>query len=245
MFNFLFAIASNVLNLISIKFWKMDLKLEASWSKALEKEISKPYFTKLMQFVKNEYSEKPEKIFPREDQIFRALNLCPLDKVKVVILGQDPYPTRGYAHGLCFSVEENVKPFPKSLNNIFKELESDLDIPVPSNGSLERWAEQGVLLLNVVLTVEEGKAESHAKKGWENFTEAVIEVLNARSEGLVYLLWGTKAREKAALVNDEENLVLTSVHPSPLSAYRGFLGSKHFSQTNNYLIEQGKEPINW
>lgn len=223
----------------------MVVKLEESWNEALKKEISKPYFAKLIQFIEHEYSEKPEKIFPEKDQIFRALNLCPMEKVRVVIIGQDPYPTRGHAHGLCFSVEEEVKPFPKSLNNIFKELESDLGIPVPSNGSLVRWSEQGVLLLNAVLTVEEGKPESHAKKGWEQFTKAVIEVLNERSEGIVYLLWGSKAQHKAEIVNAEKNLVLKSVHPSPLSVYRGFFGSKHFSQTNKYLIEQGKKPIEW
>lgn len=223
----------------------MVVKLEESWNKALEKEITSPYFTKLIQFVEQEYSEKPGKIFPQEDQLFRALNLCPINKVKVVILGQDPYPTRGHAHGLCFSVEENVNPLPKSLNNIFKELESDLGIPFPANGSLVRWSEQGVLLLNAVLTVEEGKADSHSKRGWEQFTKAVIEVLNDHSEGIVYLLWGSKAQQKGELVNDKKNLVLKTVHPSPLSAYRGFFGSKPFSQTNKYLINQGKTPIKW
>lgn len=223
----------------------MVVKLEESWNKALEKEITSPYFAKLIQFVEQEYSEKPGKIFPQEDQMFRALNLCPINKVKVVILGQDPYPTRGHAHGLCFSVEESVKPLPKSLNNIFKELESDLGIPFPANGSLVRWSEQGVLLLNAVLTVEEGKADSHSKRGWEQFTKAVIEVLNDHSEGIVYLLWGSKAQQKAELVNDKKNLVLKTAHPSPLSAYRGFFGSKPFSQTNKYLIDQGKMPIKW
>jgi len=171
--------------------------------------------------------------------------MCPLDKVKVVILGQDPYPTRGHAEGLCFSVNENVRPFPKSLVNIFKELQHDLDTPFPENGSLIRWAEQGVLLLNAVLTVQEGKPESHARKGWEQFTDEVIRVLNERKSGIVYLLWGAKAHEKARHVDPHVNLLLKSVHPSPLSAHRGFFGCKHFSQTNQYLRELGKSEIIW
>lgn len=223
----------------------MEIQLENSWKSSLQAEFDKPYFIDLVKFVRNEYESKKGSVFPKGDQIFRALNLCPLDKVKVVVLGQDPYPTKGHAHGLCFSVEDNVKPFPKSLINIFKEIESDLSIPFPENGSLIRWAEQGVLLLNSVLTVEEGKPESHSKKGWEQFTDAIIQVLNERSDNIVYLLWGAKAQEKAAKVNEAKNLVLKTVHPSPLSVYRGFFGSKHFSQANEYLIKSGKEPIKW
>ena len=219
--------------------------MEDSWKLVLQEEFSKPYFTELTNFVKEQYRLKPGAIFPKGDQIFRALNTCPLKNVKVVILGQDPYPTRGHAHGLCFSVEENVKPFPKSLVNIFKEIESDLGQAFPENGSLVRWAEQGVLLLNAVLTVEEGKPESHARKGWEQLTDAIISVLNNNSDHVVYLLWGSKAQEKASQVDSSKNLILKTVHPSPLSAYRGFLGCKHFSKTNEYLLENGKSPIIW
>lgn len=223
----------------------MEIKLEQSWKEALKDEFNKSYFSDLVNFVKSEYQSKKGNIFPKGDQIFRALNVCPLSNVKVVILGQDPYPTRGNAHGLCFSVEENVRPFPKSLVNIFKEIEADLRIPFPENGSLVRWAEQGVLLLNAVLTVEEGKPESHARKGWEQFTDAVISAVNKNNSQVVYLLWGSKAQEKAAQVDTKNNLLLKTVHPSPLSAYRGFFGCKHFSLTNNYLISNGKNPINW
>lgn len=223
----------------------MEVKMEDSWKLVLQEEFSKPYFTELTNFVKEQYSLKPGAIFPKGDQIFRALNTCPLKNVKVVILGQDPYPTRGHAHGLCFSVEENVKPFPKSLVNIFKEIESDLGQAFPENGSLVRWAEQGVLLLNAVLTVEEGMPESHARKGWEQLTDAIISALNNTSEHVVYLLWGSKAQEKASQVDSSKNLILKTVHPSPLSAYRGFLGCKHFSKTNEYLLENGKSPIIW
>lgn len=223
----------------------MEVKMEDSWKLVLQEEFSKPYFTELTNFVKEQYRLKPGAIFPKGDQIFRALNTCPLKNVKVVILGQDPYPTRGHAHGLCFSVEENVKPFPKSLVNIFKEIESDLGQAFPENGSLVRWAEQGVLLLNAVLTVEEGMPESHARKGWEQLTDAIISALNNNSEHVVYLLWGSKAQEKASQVDSSKNLILKTVHPSPLSAYRGFLGCKHFSKTNEYLLENGKSPIIW
>lgn len=223
----------------------MEVKMEDSWKLVLQEEFSKPYFTELTNFVKEQYRLKPGAIFPKGDQIFRALNTCPLKNVKVVILGQDPYPTLGHAHGLCFSVEENVKPFPKSLVNIFKEIESDLGQAFPENGSLVRWAEQGVLLLNAVLTVEEGMPESHARKGWEQLTDAIISALNNNSEHVVYLLWGSKAQEKASQVDSSKNLILKTVHPSPLSAYRGFLGCKHFSKTNEYLLENGKSPIIW
>lgn len=223
----------------------MEIKLEESWKKALSNEFEKPYFNALTEFVKREYQEKPGAVFPKGSEIFRALDLCPLDKVKVVILGQDPYPTRGHAHGLCFSVEEHVRPFPKSLNNIFKEIQTDLGQPFPENGSLIRWAEQGVLLLNATLTVLEGRPESHAGKGWEQFTDAVIRELNQRREGVVYMLWGSKAQMKASIVDDSKNLILKTVHPSPLSAHRGFFGSKHFSQANAYLLSKGESAIVW
>lgn len=219
--------------------------MEDSWKLVLQEEFSKPYFTELTNFVKEQYRLNPGAIFPKGDQIFRALNVCPLKSVKVVILGQDPYPTRGHAHGLCFSVEENVKPFPKSLVNIFKEIESDLGQVFPENGSLVRWAEQGVLLLNAVLTVEEGKPDSHARKGWEQLTDAIITALNNNNDNVVYLLWGSKAQEKASQVDSAKNLILKTVHPSPLSAYRGFFGCKHFSKTNEYLLKNRKSPIIW
>jgi uracil-DNA glycosylase len=223
----------------------MNVKLEESWKKAFQNEFEQPYFLALSAFVRQQYTSQPNSIFPEGKYIFRALDLCPLDQVKVVILGQDPYPTKGHAHGLCFSVEEHVKPLPKSLQNIYKELFNDISKPVSSNGSLVSWAEQGVLLLNSVLTVVEGKPESHAGKGWERFTDAVIKVLAEQKKEIVYLLWGSKAQQKAGFVDQTENLVLTSVHPSPLSAHRGFFGSCHFSKTNAYLIEKGKAPINW
>ena len=223
----------------------MNVRLESSWHEALKLEFEKDYFRQLTDFVRIAYQENPNAIFPKGSQIFRALDLCPLDKVRVVILGQDPYPTRGHAHGLCFSVEEHVRPFPKSLNNIFKELESDLGIPVPPNGDLLRWADQGVLLLNSVLTVSEGQPDSHAGKGWEMFTDAVIRAVSEHREGVVYLLWGSKAQKKAEFVDSNRNLLLKSVHPSPLSAHRGFFGCKHFSLTNSYLSSKGKQSVNW
>lgn len=218
---------------------------EKSWTKALEKEFEKTYFKELMRVVDAEYESNPEVIFPAQNQIFRALELCPLPNVQVVILGQDPYPTRGHAHGLCFSVEDTVRPLPKSLQNVFKEIEQDLGLAYPENGNLERWAKQGVLLLNSVLTVQEGQPESHSKLGWEKFTDAIIKELAMHREGVVYLLWGKKAEEKAKVVNASANLVLTAPHPSPLSAYRGFLGCGHFSKANSYLEGLGRKPIAW
>jgi uracil-DNA glycosylase len=223
----------------------MEVKIEESWKSLLQSEFDKPYFEELISFVKAEYTEQKGAIFPKENQIFRAFDECPVDQVKVVILGQDPYPTKGHAHGLCFSVEKEVKPFPKSLLNIFKEIESDLGQPFPENGSLEHWASQGVLLLNSVLTVREGSAASHSNRGWEQFTDAVITLLSSQKDEVVYLLWGSKAIDKAKNVDPNKNLILTSVHPSPLSAYRGFFGCKHFSKTNDYLKEKGKEEIQW
>lgn len=223
----------------------MEFTIESSWKNALNDELSSSNFLQLMKFVENEYESKKGSILPDKYKVFRALEYCPIEKVKVVILGQDPYPTKGHANGLCFSVESDVFPLPKSLATIFQEIQNDLGLPFPENGNLERWAKQGVLLLNCVLTVEEGKSDSHAKKGWEEFTDAIINVLNERKEGIVYLLWGSKAAKKARNVNEKSNLLLTTSHPSPLSSYRGFLGCKHFSSTNEYLKKHGKDPIQW
>ncbi len=222
----------------------MDVKIEDSWKTILKDEFSKPYFSNLVQFVKEEYRCYPGRIFPKGNQIFRAFNECPFDKVKVVILGQDPYPTKGHAHGLCFSAEKGVRPFPKSLQNIFKELESDLGIK-KEHPDLSDWAKQGVLLLNTVLTVREGEAGSHQNKGWELFTDAVIEQINQRKKNVVFMLWGSKAQQKAMNVNDKNHLILKTVHPSPLSAHRGFFGCKHFSKANEYLKITGQHGIHW
>lgn len=223
----------------------MDVKIEPSWKKELADEFEKAYFKSLTDFVKSEYAAHPNSTFPKGNEIFKAFDACPFDQVKVVILGQDPYPTRGHAHGLCFSVEPDVRPLPKSLNNIYKELETDLGIAPRENGDLRHWAEQGVFMLNSVLTVREGQPNSHAKKGWEKFTDAVIEKLAENSQGIVYILWGSKAQEKGRVVNAASNKIITSPHPSPLSSYRGFFGSKPFSQANEYLQSIGREPINW
>ncbi len=223
----------------------MNVEIESSWKKLLSEEFEKDYFKDLVDFVQLEYQEHPNGIFPKGDQIFRAFDACPVDQVKVVVLGQDPYPTKGHAHGLCFSCDSNVKPLPKSLSNIFKELQSDLGKEIPSSGDLSHWAKQGVLLLNATLTVREGQPDSHAGKGWEQFTDAVISKLNDEKTGIIYVLWGSKAQQKAASVDEEQNLILKASHPSPLSAYRGFLGSRPFSQCNLYLESNGKTPINW
>lgn len=223
----------------------MEVNIESSWKAALSAEFEKPYFSQLSQFVRTEYQKYPGQIFPKGGQIFRAFEACPLDEVKVVVLGQDPYPTRGHAHGLCFSCEPDVRPLPKSLGNIYKELESDLGIPRAESGDLNRWANQGVLLLNATLTVREGQPESHAGKGWELFTDAVIHQINARREGVVYMLWGSKAQRKAENVDASKNLILAAPHPSPLSAHRGFLGCKHFSKANQFLRDSGQREINW
>ena len=220
----------------------MDVKLENSWKQLLSDEFSKPYFESLANFVKSEYESKT--IYPKGNSIFKAFDLCPVEKVKVVILGQDPYHGPNQAHGLAFSVKEGI-PFPPSLLNIFKELKSDMDLPFPPHGNLERWAKQGVLLLNATLTVEAHKAGSHQKKGWEIFTSAVIENLAAHKSNLVFLLWGSYAQKKAGEINSDNHLKLQTSHPSPLSSYRGFLGCKHFSQTNAYLEAQGITPIIW
>jgi uracil-DNA glycosylase len=223
----------------------MEINLQSDWKEHLHKEFKKTYFKNLMAFVDEEYSHFPDAIFPKKEDVFNAFNVCALSNVRVVILGQDPYPTRGHAHGLSFSVQEEVKPFPKSLKNIFKELERDLDIPIPENGNLLRWANQGVLLLNATLTVREGKPESHANKGWEKFTDFVLQKLMSERRNVVYLLWGSKAQSKADFINSNDNLVLKAPHPSPLSAHRGFFGCKHFSLANEYLKETGGEVIQW
>jgi len=207
--------------------------------------MKKPFFVELMVKVNQFYNEKSEHIFPEKSKLFNAFNLFSFEDVKVVILGQDPYPTKGHANGLCFSVESDVRPFPKSLNNIFKEIESDLGQPFPENGNLERWAKQGVLLLNSVLTVEEGKADSHKGIGWEQFTDAVIEHISHKKENVVFMLWGSKAISKSILIDEKKHFILTSVHPSPLSAYRGFFGCKHFSKTNEFLRLKGLGCVVW
>ncbi|MFA4814632.1 MAG: uracil-DNA glycosylase, partial [Candidatus Gracilibacteria bacterium] len=205
-------------------------------------EFEKPYFKELVEFVKTEYANK--KVFPPPSHIFRAFELCPFEDVKVVILGQDPYHGKDQANGLCFSVGENVV-MPPSLQNIFKEIHDDLDLPIPQSGDLDYWARQGVLLLNATLTVEAGKAGSHQKKGWEMFTDAVIRAVSEEKEHVVFLLWGRYAQEKGAVIDEKKHLILRAAHPSPFSAYSGFFGCKHFSKTNEYLEWNGKEPVKW
>ena len=214
---------------------KQEMNLNNSWQKVLKPEINKTCFLELMAKINQFYDEKREYIFPEKSKLFNAFSLCEFEELKVVILGQDPYPTKGHANGLCFSVESNVRPFPKSLNNIFKEIESDLAQPFPGNGNLERWAKQGVLLLNSVLTVEEGKTNSHKGIGWEQFTDAVIETISKKKDNVVFMLWGSIAISKSTLIDAKKHFILTAVHPSPLSAYRGFFGCKHFSKANEFL----------
>jgi uracil-DNA glycosylase len=218
-------------------------QLEKSWLKKLEPEFQKTYMKDLKIFLKQQKAAE-KVVYPQGTEFFAALNLTPLDKVKVVILGQDPYHGPGQAHGLSFSVRDGVR-FPPSLQNIFKELKEDLGIPTPKTGDLTPWAQQGVLLLNSVLTVEDGKAAAHQGKGWEMFTDKVIATLNENREHLVYVLWGSYAQKKAAFVDRNKNLVIESAHPSPLSAYRGFLGSKPFSKINAYLRQHGLKDIDW
>lgn len=220
----------------------MSVKIEPSWNERLRDEFAAPYFRQLVDFVHAEYRQGV--CYPPGRQIFNAFNLCPFDKVKVVILGQDPYHEEGQAEGLCFSVADGVA-FPPSLQNIFKEIADDLGRPVPASGSLRRWAEQGVLLLNATLTVEAHKAASHQRQGWEQFTDEVISHLSQHRRNVVFILWGSYAISKRTLIDPDKHLILTSVHPSPLSAYRGFFGNKHFSKANNYLVEHGKTPITW
>jgi uracil-DNA glycosylase len=216
-----------------------------NWSHLLGKEIQEPYFQILKNNLKTFFSNHNTKVFPAEDEIFNAFKLCDFNQTKVVILGQDPYPTRGHAHGLSFSVKEHVKPLPKSLNNIFKSLSNDLNQTPPVHGNLTHWAQQGVLLLNSVLTVAEGKPESHKGIGWERFTDAVIKNLSNEKEYLVFLLWGKQAQSKKVLIDSNKHFILEAPHPSPLSAYRGFFDCKHFSKTNEYLAKNRISIINW
>ena len=220
----------------------MDVKIEPSWKAVLADEFEKPYFSLLTSFVRKEYQTK--QIFPPASLIFNAFNLCPFDKVKVVIIGQDPYHEVGQAHGLCFSVNDGVK-FPPSLVNIFKEIERDYGKPMPQSGNLVRWANQGVFLLNATLTVCQGAAGSHQNKGWEEFTDRVIKEISDRKEHVVFLLWGSYAQRKGLVIDEKKHLVLKAVHPSPLSAYRGFIGCGHFRKANDYLTQQGETPIEW
>lgn len=219
------------------------IKLHESWLQPLKQEFASPYMQALRSFLLTE-KEKGKRIFPRGSEYFRAMDLTPLNKVRVVILGQDPYHGPGQAHGLCFSVQPGVRP-PPSLVNIYKELQGDLGIARPGHGFLEHWAKQGVLLLNSVLTVEQGQAASHQGKGWERFTDAVIAQVNARPEPVVFMLWGSYAQRKAGYVDSDRHLVLKAPHPSPLSAHNGFFGCRHFSRANNFLESRGDAPIDW
>lgn len=220
----------------------MEVKIEESWKEVLEEEFNKGYFSQLADFVRKEY--KTQVVFPPAKLIFNAFEKCPFSLVKVVILGQDPYHGPGQAHGLCFSVRDGVTT-PPSLVNIFKELDSDMGHKSSSQGNLESWAEQGVLLLNATLTVRRHQAGSHQNKGWEQFTDKVVAELAHRKSGLVFILWGSYAQKKGAMIDTTRHLVIKSPHPSPLSAHRGFFGSKPFSRTNNYLQQRGQAPINW
>jgi len=221
---------------------KINPVLEESWKKILEEEFGKPYFSNLKQFILAE--KKKYRIFPPGSQIFHSFNRTPFEKVRVVILGQDPYHGTGQAHGLCFSVPDGI-PKPPSLINIFKEIETDLGIPSPATGNLSRWADQGVLLLNATLTVRENQPGSHQNKGWETFTDAAIMQLSERRNGLIFVLWGNYAGAKTALIDVSRHFILAAAHPSPLSASRGFFGCRHFSQINNLLKQMGVQEINW
>ena len=226
-------------NLLNI----MHAYIAPDWKKKLNPELKKPYFQELQEFVEGEYQQN--ECFPNPKNIFQAFELSAFEDTKVVIIGQDPYHGYGQAHGLCFSVQPETK-IPPSLVNIFKEIRDDLGKPIPATGNLTHWAEQGVLMLNATLTVRAGQAGSHQKKGWEKFTDAVIELLSKEREGLVFLLWGGPAKKKGSKIDTSKHLVLTSGHPSPLAAIRGhWFGNKHFSKTNEYLISTGREPIDW
>lgn len=220
----------------------MDVKIEAGWREKLREEFEKDYFIALTDFVRQEY--RTCQVFPPGNRIFNAFDLCPFDRVKVVIIGQDPYHNIGQAHGLCFSVTDGTD-FPPSLVNIFKELNRDLGVPFPASGNLERWARQGVLLLNAILTVRAHQALSHQNRGWERFTDAAISILNRDRDNIVFLLWGAYAQNKGASIDPSRHLVLKTVHPSPLSAHRGFLGCSHFSRCNEWLKARGLEPVEW
>ena len=220
----------------------MNVQIEESWKQQLAPEFEKDYFVRLTDFVREEY--RTTTIYPPGKLIFNAFNLCPFHQAKVVIIGQDPYHGPGQAHGLCFSVNDGIQ-FPPSLQNIFKEIKSDLDIPIPTSGNLTRWAEQGVLLLNATLTVRAHNAGSHQKKGWETFTDSVIRILAEQKENLVFILWGAYAQKKGAFIDKNRHLVLSSAHPSPLSAHNGFFGNHHFSLTNKWLTEHNLKAIDW
>ena len=222
----------------------MELNMAISWENFLEKEFSKDYFKALSSFIASERKENPNSIFPDENKVFEALKNCSLEKVKVVIIGQDPYPSKGHANGLCFSVTKDVTPLPKSLKNIFKELYSDVGVQ-KSDGDLLSWANQGVLLLNTVLTVRESEAGSHANRGWEIFTDAIIVELMKERKNIVFILWGAKAQKKGSQVDERTHFIIKSPHPSPLSSYRGFFGSRPFSQVNDYLLSIGESTIDW
>ncbi len=222
----------------------MELNMAISWEKFLEKEFSKDYFKALSSFIASERKENPNSIFPDENKVFEALKNCSLEKVKVVIIGQDPYPSKGHANGLCFSVTKEVTPLPKSLKNIFKELYSDVGVQ-KSDGDLLSWAKQGVLLLNTVLTVRESEAGSHANRGWEIFTDAIIVELMKERKNIVFILWGAKAQKKGSQIDERTHFIIKSPHPSPLSSYRGFFGSRPFSQVNDYLLSIGESTIDW
>ncbi|MEM6829579.1 MAG: uracil-DNA glycosylase [Bacteroidota bacterium] len=220
----------------------MKVRIETVWSQQLNDEFEKPYFKDLIDFVKTEYAT--QKIYPPGSLIFSAFDHCPFNETRVVIVGQDPYHGAGQANGLCFSVNDGVRS-PPSLQNIFKEIQSDLGIPFPPNGNLERWADQGVLLLNATLTVRASQAGSHQNKGWEEFTDAVLRRVSENKEGVVFLLWGAYAQKKGAFIDQHKHLVLKAAHPSPFSANNGFFGCKHFSKTNQYLVSKGLKSINW
>jgi uracil-DNA glycosylase len=229
-------------NLTPVSRSIMNVQIEETWKEVLAPEFEKDYFIRLTDFVRQEYQTTT--VYPPGKLIFNAFNLCPYNKVKVVIIGQDPYHGPGQAHGLCFSVNDGV-PFPPSLQNIFKEIHDDLGTPIPATGNLTRWAEQGVLMLNATLTVRAHQAGSHQRKGWEEFTDAAIRALAEKRKHLVFILWGSYAQKKGAFIDRNKHLVLTSVHPSPLSAYNGFFGNRHFSRANEYLIQHGETPIVW
>ena len=220
----------------------MDVRIDESWKRELAEEFEKRYFEELTTFVRNEYATST--IYPPARLIFNAFDHCPFDKVKVVIIGQDPYHGAGQANGLCFSVNKGIK-MPPSLVNIFKEIAADTGRPMPADGDLTRWSEQGVLLLNATLTVRAGNAGSHQRRGWEEFTDAAIRILAEKRSNLVFILWGSYAQRKGAFIDRNRHLVLSSPHPSPLSAYAGFFGNHHFTLTNDYLVKHGQKPIEW
>ena len=220
-----------------------QIQIEPGWRLALLDEFEKPYMVQLKKFLKSELDKK-KRIFPKPSEYFAAFNETPIENVRVVIIGQDPYHGEGQAHGLCFSVKENVK-VPPSLLNIYKEIHRDLGMPIPQSGDLTHWARQGVLLLNATLSVEAGKAGSHQKKGWETFTDRVIEVLSEQGQDIVFVLWGSYAQKKGEIIDRTKHIVLESSHPSPLSAHRGFLGCGHFSKINQFLQQKGQDPIEW